>query len=253
MNLLDLTGKKALVVGAGGIGSALAVGLAQHGADVAVADKDRRSADAGAALVRAFGCRTVARTVDVIDEAAVDLLAAELTEEWAHVDILVNAVGVAARAPAHALPVDRLRETVEVNAIGTFICCRAFGARMIERGGGKIVNISSVRARYGSRGGMSDYCASKAAVDALTRALAVEWASHGVYVNAVAPTVVETEFTSSILSDPKAAAELVQRIPLGRWAQPEDLVGPVLFFASPASDYVTGQILFVDGGLTAVI
>jgi NAD(P)-dependent dehydrogenase (short-subunit alcohol dehydrogenase family) len=100
---------------------------------------------------------------------------------------------------------------------------------------------------------MADYGASKGAVDALTRQLAVEWAPQRVYVNAIAPTVVETTFTSSILDNPVAAASLIERIPLGRWAQPEDLVGPVLFFASAASDYVTGQIMFVDGGLTAVV
>jgi gluconate 5-dehydrogenase len=142
---------------------------------------------------------------------------------------------------------------VEVNTLGTFVCCRVFGKAMMERGGGKIVNISSVRASYGTRGGMVDYCASKGAVDALTRQLAVEWAPQKVYVNAISQTVVETDFTTSILTDPVAAAGLIQRIPLGRWAQPEDMVGPVLFFASSASDYVTGQIMFVDGGLTAVV
>ena len=253
MNLLDLTGKKALVVGAGGIGTALAAGLAQHGADVAVADRDVGRADTAASGVRAFGCRTLARTVDVTDEASVSALAAELAGGWGGIDILVNTAGVAARQPSVSVPIEKMRETLEVNTLGTFICCRVFGKDMMERGGGKIVNISSVRARYGTRGGMADYCASKGAVDALTRHLAVEWASHRIYVNAIAPTVVETGFTASILADETAATSLVQRIPLGRWAQPEDLIGPVLFFASPASDYVTGQILFVDGGLTAVV
>jgi NAD(P)-dependent dehydrogenase (short-subunit alcohol dehydrogenase family) len=253
MNLLDLSGKKALVIGTGGIGGALAVGFAQHGADVAVADRDLPRAEEAAARVRAFGCRTLSRAVDVTDESSVEGFAEELAASWNTVDILVNAVGVAARMPSDSIPLEKMRETLEVNAIGTFVCCRVFGVRMIGWGGGKIVNISSVRARYGTRGGMADYCASKAAVDGLTRALAVEWAPHGVYVNAIAPTVVETEFTASILSNEKAAADLVARIPLGRWAQPEDLVGPVLLFASPASDYVTGQILFVDGGLTAVV
>jgi NAD(P)-dependent dehydrogenase (short-subunit alcohol dehydrogenase family) len=253
VNLLDLTGRKAVVMGAGGIGSGLAVGLAQHGADVAVADRDLPRAEEAAALVRAFGCRTLARAVDVTNEASVIGFAEELARSWNTVDILVNAVGTAARMPSESIPLEKLRETLEVNTVGTFICCRVFGAQMMRQGGGKIVNISSVRARYGTRGGMADYCASKAAVDALTRALAVEWAPHRVYVNAIAPTVVETEFTAAILSNPKAAADLVERIPLGRWAQPEDLVGPLLFFASPASDYVTGQILFVDGGLTAVV
>jgi NAD(P)-dependent dehydrogenase (short-subunit alcohol dehydrogenase family) len=253
VNLLDLPGKKALVVGAGGIGSALAVGFAQHGADVALADRDAGSAEKASSGVRAFGCRTMARTVDVTSEAAVSALAAELTETWGGIDILVNTAGVAARLPSVSVPIETMRETLEVNTIGTFICCRVFGKEMIARGGGKIVNISSVRAQYGARRGMADYCASKGAVDALTRQLAVEWAPHRVYVNAIAPTVVETALTASILSDPEAAAGLAQQIPLGRWAQPEDLVGPVLFFASAASDYVTGQILFVDGGLTAVV
>jgi NAD(P)-dependent dehydrogenase (short-subunit alcohol dehydrogenase family) len=253
MNLLDLTEMKALVIGAGGIGAALATGLAQHGADVAVADWDEAAADAAAAGVRAFGCRTLARTVDVTDEASVEVLAAELTASWGGVDILVNAAGAAARTASVSVPIEAFRRTVEVNTMGTFICCRVFGKAMMQRGGGKIVNISSVRARYGTWGGMADYCASKGAVDALTRQLAVEWARHRIYVNAIAPTVVETGFTTSILRDPRMAADLVQSIPLGRWAQPEDLVGPVLFFASPASDYVTGQIMFVDGGLTAVV
>ena len=253
MNLLDLSGKKALVVGAGGIGTALAAGLAQHGADVAVADRDTGRAEKAASGVRAFGCRTLARTVDVTDEPSVNGLAAELSGSWGGVDILVNTAGVAARLPSVSVPIEKLRETIEVNAIGTFICCRAFGKEMIARGGGKIVNISSVRAQYGARRGMADYCASKGAVDALTRQLAVEWAPYRVYVNAIAPTVVETALTTSILSDPEVAAGLAQQIPLGRWAQPEDLVGPVLFFASAASGYVTGQILFVDGGLTAVV
>ena len=253
MNLLDLSGKKALVIGVGGIGTALAVGFAQCGADVAVADRDPGSAETAASGVRAFGCRTLARTVDVTDEASVNALAADLAGSWGGVDILVNTAGVAARLPSVSIPIEKMRETLEVNTVGTFICCRVFGKEMMARGGGKIVNISSVRARYGTRGGMADYCASKGAVDALTRQLAVEWAPCRIYVNAIAPTVVETGLTRSILSNPEAAASLVQQIPLGRWAQPEDLVGPVLFFASAASDYVTGQILFVDGGLTAVV
>jgi len=253
VNLLDLTGKKALVIGTGGIGAALAAGLARHGADVAVADKDPASSAKAAAGVRAFGCRTMAKTVDVADESSVAALQHDVAEAWSAVDILVNAAGIAAREASVSVALDSFRKTMEINALGTFICCRVFGREMAQSGGGKIVNISSVRASYGTPAGMADYCASKGAVDALTRQLAVEWAPHRVYVNAIAPTVVETDFTAPILSDPNASASLVERIPLGRWAQPEDLVGPVLFFASAASDYVTGQILFVDGGLTAAM
>ena len=253
MNLFDLVGKRALVIGVGGIGAAIAAGLAEHGADVAVADRYLRNAEAAAARVRGFGREALPHTVDVTVEPSVNDLAGKLADLWGRVDILVNAVGVAARMPSESIPLDIFRETLEVNTLGTFTCCRVFGSQMIREGGGKIVNVSSVRGRYGTRGGMADYCASKGAVDSLTRALASEWAPHHVYVNAVAPTVVETAFAASILSNPKAAAGLVKSIPLGRWAQPEDLVGPVLFFASPASDYVTGQILYVDGGLTAVV
>lgn len=253
MNLLDLTGKRALVVGAGGIGAAVAAGLAGHGADVAVADKDLESAASAATRVQSLGRQASAYTVEVADEQSVAELARALRDSWGEVDILVNAVGVAARMPSISIPIEKLRETLEVNTVGTFICCRVFGGEMIRRGGGKIVNISSVRGRFGAPAGMADYCASKGAVDSLTRALAVEWAPHRVYVNAIAPTVVETGFTTGILSNPNATADLVRRIPLGRWAQPEDIVGPVLFFSSPASDYVTGQILYVDGGLTAAV
>jgi NAD(P)-dependent dehydrogenase (short-subunit alcohol dehydrogenase family) len=253
MNLLDLSGKKALVIGTGGIGSAVAVGLAQYGADVAVADQDVASVVATVARIHECGGAAVACAVDVTDETAVRTLAAELADSWGAVDCLVNAFGLAARLPSLSLPIERLRQTIEVNTIGTFVCCRVFGEQMVESGGGKIVNISSVRGRYGAHAGMADYCASKGAVDALTRQLAVEWSSHRIHVNAIAPTVVETGFTAPILSNARATADLIERIPLGRWAQPEDLVGPVLFFLSPASDYVTGQILFVDGGLTAVV
>ncbi len=253
MNLLDLTGKRALVVGVGGIGAAVAAGLAEHGADVAVADKDQESAEAAALQVRAFGRRSAAWEIDVTDETSVTGLAGVLHESWGGVDILVNAVGVAARMSSESIPLDKFRETLDVNTLGTFLCCRVFGGEMIRGGGGKIVNISSVRGRYGVPTGMADYCASKGAVDSLTRTLAVEWALHGVYVNAIAPTVVETPFTAGILSNANATADLLRRIPLGRWAQPADIVGPVLFLASPASDYVTGQILYVDGGLTATV
>jgi gluconate 5-dehydrogenase len=220
---------------------------------VAVADIDAGKTETAASEVRTFGCRTLARTVDVTDEVSVSALAADLFGSWGGFDILVNTAGVAARLPSVSVPIQKMRETLEVNTIGTFICCRVFGKEMMARGGGKIVNISSVRAQYGTRNGMADYCASKGAVEALTRQLAVEWAPYQIYVNAIAPTVVETPLTRSILSNPEAAASLVQQIPLGRWAQPEDLVGPVLFFSSAASDYVTGQILFVDGGLTSVV
>ena len=251
--MFDLTGKHAVVVGAGGIGTVLASALAECGADVALADKELRRAEEAAAGVRALGRESVALLVDVASEREVGEMASRIHESFCRVDILVNCAGVLTRKPSEILSAAEWQRVMDVNALGTFLCCQAFGREMIRQGGGKIVNVSSVRGRYGTRTGHADYCASKAAVDALTRQLAVEWAKHGVRVNAIAPTVVASELTAELLEDARAARLLKESIPLGRWATAHDLVGPVLFFASSASDYVTGQILYVDGGLTAVV
>ena len=253
MKLFDLSGKHAVVVGAGGIGAELAVGLAESGADVAVVDKELRRAEEAAARVRALGRKAFSLACDITSEEEVRAAASAVCEDFSKVDILVNCAGVVTRKPSEILSVAEWRRVMDVNALGTFLCCQAFGREMIRQGGGKIVNLSSVRGRYGTRNGMADYCASKAAVDGLTRQLAVEWARHGVGVNAIAPTVVETELTAGLLADSRAAGLLGESIPMGRWATAHDLVGPVLFFASAASDYVTGQILYVDGGLTSVV
>ena len=139
---------------------------------------------------------------------------------------------------------------MDINTRGTFIVCQAVGRSMIEQKSGKIINMSSVRGRYGLPGGYAAYCASKGAVDTMTRTLACEWAKHNVLVNAVAPTVVETDLTSDALADPAFADQMKSRIPLGKWAMPEDIVGTTIFFASKASDFITGQILYIDGGVT---
>jgi gluconate 5-dehydrogenase len=253
-SIFDLKGKVALVVGVGGIGRAQALGLARFGADVIVADCARARADELAGEIRALGRKTLALAVDVTQEPSVIDMVDKAIEVFGRIDILVNAAGINIRRPDSAtFPIDEWQQIMDVNTRGVLLCCQAVGRVMIAQGGGKIINMSSTRGRYGTRRGCAAYCASKGAVDSLTRTLACEWARHNVLVNALAPTVVETEFTRTILQDPRGAEHLRATIPLGRWAQPEDIVGPTLFLASEASDYVTGQILYVDGGLTTSV
>jgi gluconate 5-dehydrogenase len=250
-DLLDFTGKVALVVGVGGIGRAQALGFAEHGADVVAADSRSAVAESVAEEVKALGRRALALTVDVTQEPSVVHMVNRILEEFPRIDILVNAAGVTVRRPSSDdFPIDEWQRIIDVNTRGTWLCCQAVGRQMVKQRGGRIINMSSVAGSYGASGGGVAYGPSKAAVDTLTRTLACEWAKHNVLVNALAPTIIETDFTREVLENPQAAQALKDRIPLGRWGMPEDIVGPTLFFASEAASFVTGQILFVDGGLT---
>jgi gluconate 5-dehydrogenase len=250
-NLFDLTGKVALVVGgAGGIGRALVVGLAESGADVIVADRQLDHLEEVADKIRTLGRQWQAVTVDVTQEQSVADMVKRILEVSPRIDILVNVQGVAIRKPADTFPIDEWQQVMDVNTRGTFLCCQAVGRVMIKQRSGKIINTSSVRGRYGLPADYAAYCASKGAVDTLTRTLACEWAKHKVLVNAIAPTIVETELTRSALANPEYAKMMKSRIPLGRWAMPEDIVGPTVFLASKASDFITGQIIYIDGGVT---
>ncbi len=249
-DLFDLTGKVALVSGVGGIGRALALGIAEQGADVIVADLRLDNLAKTAVEIRSLGRQTLTLTVDVSQEQSVGDMVTRTLDVFGRIDILVNAFGITNRKPADSFPISEWQKVMDVNTRGTFLCCQAVGRVMIKQRSGKIINMSSVRGRYGLPAGQAAYCPSKGAVDTLTKTLACEWARYNVLVNALAPTVVETDFTRDSLSDTKSAQELKARIPLGRWAVPEDIVGPALFLASKASDFVTGQIIYVDGGAT---
>jgi len=251
VDLFDLTGTVAIVTGgAGGIGRAQALGLAQCGADVVVASRRLDHLEQVADEIRAVGRQALAVTVDVVQEQSVADMVTRILEVFPRIDILVNAAGLAIRKPADSFPIDEWQQVMDINARGTFLCCQAVGRVMIKQRSGKIINVSSVRGRYGLPADYAAYCASKGAVDTLTRTLACEWAKYNVLVNAVAPTIVETELTRPALADPEFAQRMKTRIPLGRWAMPEDIVGPTVFLASKASDFVTGQIIYIDGGVT---
>lgn len=250
-NLFDLSGKVALVIGGhGGIGKAIALGLAEAGADIAVASRNLEALEKVAKEIRAKGKKSLAVNVDVTDEKSVNEMVDVIKNTFQRIDILVNAAGLAIRKPADSFPIEEWQKVMDINTRGTFLCCQAVGRVMLKQRSGRIINISSVRGRYGLPSGYAAYCPSKGAVDTLTRTLACEWAKSNVLVNAVAPTIVETDLTKDALADPAYAKQMKDRIPMGKWALPEDIVGPVIFFASEASSFVTGQILYIDGGVT---
>ncbi len=249
--LFDLKGKVAVVTGgAGGIGHAQALGLADAGADVVIASRKLEHLEKAAEEIRAMGRKSLAVSVDVADEKSVADMADTVLKVFPRIDILVNAHGLAIRKPADSFPIDEWQQVMDINTRGTFLTCQAVGRAMIKQQYGKIINVSSVRGRYGLPADYAAYCPSKGAVDTLTRTLACEWAKYNVLVNAVAPTIVETELTRPALANPDYAKMMKSRIPLGKWAMPEDIVGATIFFASKASDFITGQILYIDGGVT---
>lgn len=247
----DLDGKTALAVGAGAnypFGRAQALGLAEQGADVLIADSVLRDAEEVARQVRDLGRKSLAVQVDVTQGQSAEEMVRLVLEKFPRIDILVNCFGFRIRHPAVDFPLEEWQQVMDINARGTFVCCQAVGRVMVKQGSGKIINHSSVRGAYGLPSGYAAYCASKGAIDTLTKTLACEWAKHNVQVNAIAPTFVE--IPGGRTEDPDFVKMVTARIPMGRWATLDEIVGPTLFLASKASDFVTGQILYVDGGVT---
>ena len=247
--LFDLTGRTALVTGArGGIGRAIAVALARAGAELVLHGHHDDLADTEEA-VNAAG-RRARRWVR--DLSRIDGLADEATElvREVPVDILVNNAGIIRRAPALAAELPDWRDVLTVNLDAAFVLARAVGAPMVERGRGKIISIASLLSFQGGLN-VAGYTASKHALVGLTRALANEWAPYGVQVNALAPGYIATDNTAPLRADPRREPEIRARIPAGRWGTPEDLAGAAVFLAAPASDYVCGHVLTVDGGWLA--
>jgi 2-dehydro-3-deoxy-D-gluconate 5-dehydrogenase len=248
----DLSGRIALVTGCRrGIGKAAAAALAAAGADVVgVSASLEPEGSEVAAEVEAHGCRFHAYRCDFGERAAVSRLVAALRAELPRIDVLVNNAGTIARAAA-AEHTDELWDRVlEVNLSAQFVLTRELGRDMLERGNGKIVFVASMLSFQGGIN-VPSYTASKSAIAGLTRALANEWAGRGINVNAVAPGYVRTDNTQALQEDAERYEQILMRIPAGRWAQPEDIAGAIVFLSSPAADYVHGAILPVDGGWLA--
>jgi gluconate 5-dehydrogenase len=259
MSYLDrfaLTGKVALVPGGGGaIGSAIAGALSGAGAKVAIIDVTDEKAEAAAAPIREAGGEAIAFGADVTSEADCTRVVEATVERFGRLDIIVNAVGGGAGKvlfDAQEYPRDAWDWIMELNVRSTLVATQAAVRKMIELGnGGAVVNISSVRADLGINAGYSAYVAAKGAISSLTRQWATEWAKHGIRVNAIRPTFVDTPQVAMLLGDPSFKAGIVSRIPLGRVGDTDDMTGPVVFLASDAAAFITGQVLGVDGGLTA--
>ncbi|MYK33436.1 MAG: SDR family oxidoreductase [Boseongicola sp. SB0670_bin_30] len=252
MNVLsafDLTGKTALVTGARrGIGRGMAEALASAGADIVgvSASLEGEGSEVGVA-VAGMGRSFAAYQADFADRAALNALVADLARDGVEPDILVNNAGTIRRKPAAEHPSEWWDEVIEVNLSAQFVLSREIGRGMIERGRGKIIFTASV---LSFQGGVTvpGYAASKGGIAQLTKALANEWAGRGINVNAIAPGYVATDNTEALRNDPARQKAILERIPQGRWGNPEDFAGPVVFLASPASDFVNGEILVVDGG-----
>jgi 2-deoxy-D-gluconate 3-dehydrogenase len=247
----DLGGRTVVVTGGGGgLGSAMARGVALAGAAVAVADADGSRATEVARAIEAAGGRALALVVDVTDADAVDRLVQEVTVRLGPIDGLVNAAGITRRGAAVDFPLAEWDRVLAVNLTGTFLCCQAVGRPMLARARGAIVNVASIAGRIGLPGTIA-YIASKGGVVMLTRGLAVEWASGGVRVNAIAPSWFATDMGSLIDREPAYRDRVMQRVPMGRMGRPEELVGATVFLLSDAASMVTGHILAVDGGVLA--
>jgi 2-deoxy-D-gluconate 3-dehydrogenase len=249
--LFSLDGCRALVTGASrGLGRAMAEALAGAGADVVCASSRPGGARETAGAVRALGRRAWEVAADLGDRDAVVAMASDAERQAGRVDILVNNAGTIRRHSAGDYPLADWDAVLRTNLDATFILCQHAGRGMLERGQGKIINIASLLAFSGGIT-VPAYTASKHAVAGLTKALANEWARHGVQVNAIAPGYFRTDNTQALQDDPVRAREIGARIPAGRWGEPSDLGGAVVFLASRASDYVNGHVLVVDGGWMA--
>jgi len=246
MKLFDLTGKVAMVTGtSGGIGQALAIGLAEAGASVVCVTAT--NSDETVAAIRKLGGKAEQISADLGNADILEDVVRQAMGFFGKIDILVNNAGIIRRTPAVDYPRKDWYDILDVNLPSVFFLCQLVGRHMIERGSGKIINIASMLSFQGGIN-VPAYAASKHGIAGITKALANEWASKGIQVNAIAPGWIRTRNTAPLIADENRYRSITERIPAGRWGEPEDLKGAVIFLASPASDYVNGHVLCVDGG-----
>jgi NAD(P)-dependent dehydrogenase (short-subunit alcohol dehydrogenase family) len=252
LDLFRVDGQVALITGGGGaIGTAMAGGLASAGAALLIADRRLDAAEATVAALRDAGADAIAVTCDVTVEDDVKRTVQAAVARWGRLDILINGAGIGARHPAQAYPLDRWQAVMDINLTGTFLFCREAAEPMLAAGSGSIINIASIAGLVGYNGNPA-YLASKGGVVQLTRALAMEWATRGVRVNAIAPGVIATQMIAGAVErEPDFYDAFKKKHPMQRFGSAEELVGAALFLASEAASFVTGHILAVDGGYTA--
>ena len=251
--LFSLAGRRALITGSGqGIGLTLARGLAAAGASLVLNDRDPARLAAAVAQMRAEGFTAEGRAFDVAQSTEVEAALAPLENEVGAIDILVNNAGIHRRAPLESMPLELWQQVLDVNLTSAFLVTRTVVPGMIRRGAGKIINLCSLNCEV-SRPTIANYAAAKGGLKMLTRAMAVEWARHNIQTNGLGPGYMRTAMTGTLTVDPEFDRFIRARTPAGRWGEPRELVGTAVFLASPAADFVNGQILYVDGGLLAAL
>ena len=249
--LFDLKGKKAMVTGSTrGLGEATATALAKAGADVAVCGRNRADLDRVSGAIRELGRDSEGFVLDVLSKAAVHEGVDRILEHFGRIDILVNNAGVNFRTPVVEFPEESWDLIINTNLKGYFLVAQAVAPGMLERGYGKIINMSSIMGTV-ALPYLLAYASSKGGVDQMTKVMALEWAKQGVRVNAIGPTYFETDLVAQLRNDPERFNFINDRTPMGRWGYPAELEGVVIFLAAKASDFITGQTIYVDGGWTA--